>query len=306
MIDLGALERTIRDTWDFRDPAESEKRFFALADSLAGDPAAAVLARTQVARAQGLQRRFEEAHATLDRVGQELGALPPGRPAIHVRARLAIERGRAFNSAGDPGRAWPLFEEAFTLADSAGQSALAVDAAHMVAIAAGNQSADAEALAWNERALAMAESSSDPEARKWRGSLLNNLGWTRHAAGEYELALYLFERAVAARREQGDQRSLREARWCVARGLRSLQRIDEALDQQRALEKEGAKAGEPDGFVFEELGECLLALGREREAKPWFGKAYTELSKDEFLRTDEPERLERLRKLSDLARGTKP
>jgi tetratricopeptide (TPR) repeat protein len=306
MTDLSALERTIRDTWDFRDPAESEKRFVALADSFADDPAAAVLVRTQIARSLGLQRRFEEAHAMLDRARQELGLLPPGRPAIHVRARLAIERGRAFNSAGDPGRAWPLFEEAFTLSDSAGQSALAVDAAHMVAIAAGNQDAPAEALAWNERALAMAESSSDPEARRWRGSLLNNLGWTRHAAGEYELALYLFERAVSARREQGDERSLREARWCVARCLRSLERYDDALEQQKALEKEAAKAGEPEGFIYEELGECLLALGREREAKPWFGKAYTELSKDEFLRADEPNRLDRLKKLSDLGRGTKP
>jgi len=298
MTDYSALERTIRDTWDFHDPATSETRFVAMLDSVAGDPAAAAIVRTQVARAQGLQRRLDDANATLDSVEAQVKALPAGRPAIHARARLDIERGRALNSAGDPGRARPLFEQAFTEADSAGQAALAVDAAHMVAIAAGNDSAASDALAWNERALAMAESSSDPEARKWRASLLNNLGWTYHEAKDYPKALDLFERAVAARKETGDVRDIREARWAVARCLRSLGRLDEAYAQQIAIEKECAAANEPDGFVFEELGEILYAQGKPEAAKPWFGKAYDELNADPFIRNDEPDRVARLLKLS--------
>ncbi|MEP7028086.1 MAG: tetratricopeptide repeat protein [Candidatus Eisenbacteria bacterium] len=298
MTDFSALERTIRDTWDFHDPATSEQRFVAMLDSVTGDRAAHAIVHTQVARAQGLQRQFDEAQATLDTVEQAVAALPPGRPQIHARARLDIERGRAFNSAGDPGRARPLFEEAFAEADSAMQPALAVDAAHMVAIAAANDSAAGDALAWNERALAMAESSSNPEARSWRASLLNNLGWTYHDAGDFPKALGLFERAVAARKEEGDARSVREARWMVARCLRSLGRLDDALAQQRALEKECALSGEPDGYVFEELGECLYALGKKDEAKPWFAKAHDELVQDPFLRYDEPQRLERLQELS--------
>jgi tetratricopeptide (TPR) repeat protein len=206
------------------------------------------------------------------------------------------------NSNGEPVKARPMFEDAFALADSAGQAALAVDAAHMVAIAAFNDSAHADALTWNERALAVAESSSDPEARSWRASLLNNLGWTRHGMKEYDKALELFERALAARKEMGDERATREARWTVARGLRSLGRLDEALTIQTVLEAECAKAGEPDGYVYEELGEILYAQGKKEDAKPWFAKAYTELNADPFLRNNEPERMARLKELS----GTKP
>jgi tetratricopeptide (TPR) repeat protein len=299
MTDYGALERTIRDTWDFHDPATSEKRFAAMLDSVAGDPAALAIVRTQVARAQGLQRRFDDANATLDTVETQVKALPAGRPAIHARARLDIERGRALNSAGDPGRARPLFEQSFTEADSAGQAALAVDAAHMVAIAAGNDGDSTDALAWNKRALAMAESSNDPEARKWRASLLNNLGWTYHdALKDYPTALDYFERAVAARKEMGDERNTREARWAVARCLRSLGRLDEAYTRQLALEKENAAANEPDGYVFEELAEILYAQGKVEDAKPWFGKAYDELNADPFVRNNEPDRMARLLKLS--------
>jgi len=298
MTDYRALEKTIRDTWDFHDPSTSEKRFVAMLDSVGGDAAALAIVHTQVARAQALQRRFDDANATLDTVATQVKTLPAGRPAMHAQARLDIERGRALNSGGDPGRARPLFEQAFTEADSAGQAALAVDAAHMVAIAAGNDSAASDALAWNERALAMAESSNDPEARKWRASLLNNLGWTYHDAKDYDKALALFERALAARKEMGDERNTREARWCVARCLRSLGRLDEALAQQQALEKECAAAKEPDGYVFEELGEILYAQGKPEDAKPWFGKAYDELNADPFIRNEEPDRVARLLKLS--------
>jgi hypothetical protein len=56
--------------------------------------------------------------------------------------------------------------------------------------------------------------------------------------------------------------------------------------------------GASDGFVFEELGECLLALGRADEARPYFAQAYAELSQDEWLADNEPARLERLKALS--------
>lgn len=303
MTDLSTLERTLRDTWDFHDPARSETRFKAMADSLKADGAAALLVRTQVARAQGLQRRFDDANATLDLVERDLFTVKPtGRALVHLQARLEIERGRALNSSGDPTKARPRFEQAFALADSAGQAALAVDAAHMVAIAAGNDSAAADALTWNERALAMAESSSDPAARSWRGSLLNNLGWTRHDAKEYDKALDLFQRALVARREAGDVGDIRIARWSVARALRSLGRLDEALKEQMALEEETRKAGEPDGYVYEELGEILFAQGKKVEARPWFADAYRELNSDPFIRNNETARMARLLELS----GSKP
>ena len=218
MTDLKALESTIRTTWDFHSPAISEKRFQAMADTLEADAPAALLVRTQVARAQGLQMRYDDANATLDLVERDLSVLKAPEPvALHLRSRVLIERGRALNSSGEPAKARPLFEQSLALADSAHVEGLAVDAAHMVAIAAFNDSAHADALTWNERALALAESSTDPEARRWRGSLLNNLAWTYHDTKQYEKALPLFERALEERKEQGTAIAVREARWAVAR-----------------------------------------------------------------------------------------
>ena len=78
-----------------------------------------------------------------------------------------------------------------------------------------------EALGWNERALALAGSSADPDAQRWQGSLCNNIGWTHHGNGDYETALEHFEAALAHRRAAGKADDIRVARWCVARCLRS-------------------------------------------------------------------------------------
>lgn len=277
--------------WDFGNAARSEDRFRTLLARVGDDPEAEAVVRTQIARVQGLQRRFNEAHATLD----ALEASPAARGA-RVAVRLALERGRLFNSAREVERARPYFAAAWDRAQAAGEDALAVDAAHMLAIVETDPALQAT---WNERALALAESSTDPLARRWRASLLNNLGWTRHGEGRFAEALDLFERALAAREELGDPGSIRVARWCIARTLRSLGRLDEALAAQRALESDGAAAGSPDGFVFEEIAECLLVLGRGEEARPWFARAHAELTQDPWLVEAEPQRLARL-----LERGT--
>ncbi len=113
--------------------------------------------------------------------------------------------------------------------------------------------------------------------------------------GEYESALKIFEKAEAFRRAKGNANEIRIAVWCVARTLRSLNRVEEALSKQLALKAENESAGETDGYVFEEIGECLLALNRKEEARPYFAKAYEVLSQDEFLVEQEPDRIARLK-----------
>src|SRR5207249_2424045 len=83
---------------------------------------------TQIARAEGLQRKFEDAHRTLDEADRLAGEAPV------PRIRCFLERGRALNSAKQPSDAKPLFIQAFDLAKAHGEEALALDAAHMVAI----------------------------------------------------------------------------------------------------------------------------------------------------------------------------
>lgn len=133
----------------------------------------------------------------------------------------------------------------------------------------------------------------------WLGSLYNNLGWTFHDQGNFARALDLFEKAVHFRAAQNQPKQLLIARWCVARCLRSLGRMEEALARQRALHAEHSAAGSRDGFVLEELGECLLALGRAEEARLFFAQAHAGLAQDQWLVEGEPARLARLKALGE-------
>jgi tetratricopeptide (TPR) repeat protein len=276
--------------WDYNQPAATEQRFRALEPQAAasGDAGYHAELLTQIARAEGLQRNFAAAHATLDAALELIG---PEQP--RARIRYLLERGRAFNSAQQPDRARPLFLEAWELGRARHEDFYAVDAAHMLGIVA----APREKLAWEQRALELAEASDQPRARTWLGSLYNNMGWSHHDLAEHAQALDLFKKALAEREAAGDSGAIRIARWCVARALRSLGRYDKALAAQCALAGELAQAGAGDGYVDEELGECLLALGRPDEARPYFARAFAELSQDTWLAAAEPARIERLRAL---------
>jgi tetratricopeptide (TPR) repeat protein len=283
--------------WNYDQPDETERAF---RDILQQTETKAPLAYrlellTQVARTQGLQRRFADAHATLD----EVQAYLSDELAV-ARIRYLLERGRVFNSSGQPDRARPLFIDAWHLAsdhaDHSGTAAsfYAVDAAHMLGIVEPGEAG----LVWNLRALDAAERSTEPRVRRWRGSLYNNIGWTYHDAGQYERALAMFESALVCREEEGHASEIRIARWAVARALRSLGRIQEALDRQIGLLHELNAAGASDGYMHEEIGECLLALGQGEEARPHFARAFEVLSADPWLAEAGPARLARLQALS--------
>jgi len=279
--------------WDFADPAGSESRFHAALTappSLPADARAEV--QTQIARAQGLQRRFADGHATLD----EIESSPKPR-SDRVDIRIALERGRLRNSSGDPASSISHFTLAWELARTAGEDALAVDAAHMLAIVVPGEGA----LPWHERAFALARSSPDPKAAAWIGSLGNNLGWTLHDLGRADEALGAFQEALTWREAKGDTGTIRIARWTVARCLRTLDRLAEALIIQQSLAEELAAAGEDDPCVDEEIGEYLLALGRASEAAPHFTRAHAGLASDPWLVEHEPDRLKRLQDLATTA-----
>ncbi len=208
------------DLWDFDDPATSEARFRAAVATAeqSGERAAADEALTQLARSVGLQGRFDEGHGILDQVD----ASHPAEDRVRVRSRL--ERGRLLRSGGDVPASMTPFEAAWDLARTLGIDGLAVDAAHMLAIV----DAPPGEPVWHQRALELADTSPDPAARKWRGSLWNNIGWARFEAGDLDGAMTAFETALDARREQGKARETRTAEWCVARCLRALGRPEEA------------------------------------------------------------------------------
>ncbi len=279
--------------WQFNKPAESESQFRELLiEARSSHPTDYDLQLlTQIARAQGLQRKFDAARVTL---GEVESALPPQAGPAEVRYWL--ELGRIENSSGNLTEALPLFIKSFNLATTLGLENWAIDSAHMIAIVLPSKE---EQLDWNLKAVALAEGSSDQKARGWLGSLYNNIGWTYHDSGDYEQALELFQRALAFWIEKGEMNSIRIAKWSVARAYRSMKKYSQALAIQTALEAEYAELSQSDGYVFEELAELNMLMGNQQTARSYFALALKELSKDEWFKANESKRLQRIAELAE-------
>ena len=276
--------------WNFQKPDETEKAFRGLqmrAD-LQGDLEYRLQLRTQIARTLGLQEKFDDAHALLDKVALQL---TPETPIAHCR--YLLERGRAVNSGGDKAGSIPYFEEAWERSRKAGADKYAIDAAHMLGIVCSED----DSLAWSEKGMQVARDTEDESQRGWLGVFYNNIGHGYLSRGNAEKALEYF---VLNRDFQKDRKSAYwkgVSRWCVGRALRDLGRHDEALEIHRALEAEYAESDREDGYVFEEIAENLHAQGDADAARPYFAKAYEKLAAMKWLEKAEPERLARLKQL---------
>ncbi len=246
--------------WDFSDAALSERRFRAALESTRGDDALVLM--TQIARTYGLRGDFAGARAVLAGIAAEIEAAGP-----EPRVRWHLELGRTDASAAhppgtaDPERARPEYDRARALASAAGLDALAVDAIHMLAFV---DTAPTAQLEWGRAALAIATSSTQPAARRWEPSLRHNIGCALSELGRDSEALDEFRRAVTLREQGSDAEATRVAHWMVARTLRRLGRLDEALAIQQRLERECTAADAPDPHVFAEL--ALLHRERGEEA----------------------------------------
>jgi tetratricopeptide (TPR) repeat protein len=276
--------------WNYKQPKETESRFRELlpAARASGDRDYYLQLLTQIARAQGLQKQYDQAHATLDHVREELTD-----DLKTVKVRYLLERGRVFNDTAQYEKSKAAFAEAWQHAQDRRLDGYAVDAAHMLGII---EPPD-EALTWNLRAAEYAKASHDPAARRWLATLQNNIGWTYFKMGNYTEALNRFEDALEHRKAQGNVTNIRIARWCIAKTHRLLGQTETALKEQQSLLVETQKADEDAGYTHEELAECLLALNRKTEAKVHFAKAYEILSKDPWFPSDESARLARLKDL---------
>ena len=202
--------------WDFADPAGSEQRFRLAAEDAEGRDRLVLL--TQVARALGLQERYDDAHALLD----DLAAGDD-----EVATRIVLERGRLLRSAGSPRRLGRSSRPLSRARPAPGSRCCRIDALHMLALVAEG----GEQLALTQQALALARASRDPLARDWDASLLNNLAMTHADAGDFDAALTGFEEALSCCERIGDAGRIRVARWMVGWALRNLGRTDEALDR---------------------------------------------------------------------------
>ncbi len=283
--------------WDYQHPDSTEIKFAEILPLLKDSPEFTYDAGyhaellTQIARAQGKQRKFEEAHKTLDQVDSMLTA-----NLKIAKIRCLLERGRVYNSSGNSEKAGTLFLESWNYGVDNHLDFHSIDAAHMMGIVEPLE----KQIEWNLKALEVAERTEDQRVKGWVGALYHNVGWTYHDLKEYEKALDLFRKGYEWRKSQYNEQATQIAKWTVGRCLRSLEKYDEALYIQNELLQEfEEKQLEQDGYVFEELAELYLIKNNRSEAKKYFKLAYEYLSKDEWLQTNEPERLERIKKLCE-------
>jgi len=263
-IDLAPL-------WEFDKPDVSEQRLRAALESATGDDA--LVLQTQIARTYGLRKDFSKARDILKSIAKDVQTA-----GSEARIRHALELGRTYASATHPAElqtveskklARASYESALAMAKAAHLDGLAIDTIHMLAFV---DTAPTDQLKWGQEALAVAEASSQPEAKKWEASIRNNIGYAFHQLGQFDEALVQFKQALVLLDRGTNAESIRVANWMVAWTLRALGRMDEALEIQLRLERECDAAKKPDRYVYEELEILYRARGDEVQAQH-----YTEL-----------------------------
>jgi tetratricopeptide (TPR) repeat protein len=282
--------------WNFNEPKSTEEKFRELLPvaEKSWSKAEYLQLLTQIARSLGLQRKFNEAHQTLDIVNEELFKTDNLNDNKLTYVRYLLERGRVYNSSGKQEDSKKYFLEAYQLSSDNCLDFYAVDAAHMMGIV----TQGGESLKWSEIAIDICEKSQDEQTKKWVGALYNNTGWTYFDMKNYEKALDLFKRGLKFREEMKQETETRIAKWCIAKTKRMMGNVQESLEMQRSILKEiEQKKAEHDGYVFEEIGECLLAQSKKPESKEYFKKAYEILSKDEWMMENEKDRMDRMKEL---------
>jgi tetratricopeptide (TPR) repeat protein len=277
--------------WNYSAPEATETKFREILPQIkdSGNISKYLQLLTQIARTLGLRRKFEDSHKLLDEVETKLNDTLP-----KAKIRYLLERGRTFNSSGKISEARELFLQAYDLAMASNEDNLAVDAAHMMGIV----ESDEKSVEWNEKAMELAEASSDSKANGWLGSLYNNLGWTYFEMKQYDKALDLFKKDAAWYSERGRTENTNIAFWSAAKTLRMMGKTEEALEEQlRLLELYRKGEADEDGYVYEELAECYLMKNNAAEASKYAGLAYDILSKDIWMEANEKDRLNRLKEL---------
>ena len=282
------MDDRLRPLWDFDDLDATERRFHEQLELEESDAGRAEV-MTQLARVAGLRGDFEEGDRLLDE------ARTHGRENAVAQTYIDLERGRLRRSSGDAAAALPLFESAFAEALRANQYFVAVDAAHMAALAA----ADREGfLAWTQRGIDLAEEREG--ASYWLGPLLNNLGWEYYEAADYALALDAFERALRAReRDPANASAIEIARYAVGKTLRALGRAQEAIPLLEQAVAWAEREGRPDGWFHEELAEEYATAGRPEDAREHARRAISLLEAQDPSFADAAPRRARLASLAE-------
>lgn len=176
--------------WVDDDPAASEALLrSAMAGTALTETERSELA-TQLARAIGLQGKFDEAAAMLIEL--------PASDDAAVGIRILLESARVMSSAGNADVAIALFRQAEAIAGASEERFLRVDALHELANL--DPAVDAP---WTASAVALAADAPDARTRRWLITLHSDHGWRQLTAGQAAEALSSFAEAARVADEIG-------------------------------------------------------------------------------------------------------
>lgn len=289
------------DLWGLGDPMIVEKKLQELLPQAKAlkDHSIYLQILSQIALAQAVQQKFDSAHKILN----DAEALLTPDHAL-AKVRILLERGRVYQQAEKISEARTYFERSFDLSKERNFDYHTINAAHMIAIV---EDKTADKIKWNQLALNLALKTSDQRASLWLGPLFNNLGRNYLEEKQFDKALSAFQKALEYREKEAYVPNILFAKWAVARALRSLDRLDDALDIQNVLAKElealakDRKVEAPaemvalmHGFVYEELAEIYHA-----KAKKCASIAYEDLCNNPMFTKYEKQRLKRLKTLKN-------
>jgi tetratricopeptide (TPR) repeat protein len=275
--DLSQSEIKIRESLMLEDRAGSPQRVELL---------------TQLARVQGLLGKLTEAGATLLLANEALSKhSEPG--SERAKVKFLIEQGRFFGLSMNPSQSLSYFAKAWELASQTNEVSLSIEAAVHLSISQPPKFQNE----WLQRSLKLAEATDDEKGKLWLAPLYILNGWHLFDFRKYEEALTSFEKGVKLQVAEDGAKTLR-ARWSVGRTLRALNRIPEALAIQQGLKVELAAAGQVNGHVYLEIGECLQLMKNHDEAKVNFELAYKELSLNGWYTDNKQSELSRIQHLS--------
>ncbi|MGE3760065.1 MAG: hypothetical protein AB7H97_20030, partial [Pseudobdellovibrionaceae bacterium] len=185
---------------------------------------------TQLARAHGLMGDLLNAQATLSQAQQMLSSSKVDMGS-RAEVRWLLEQGRVHYLGMSPIKAHDLFVQAWTLASENGLHFFAVDAALMLSTVRPPKFQNE----WLQKALILAEASSDEKVRLWLTHLLFLEGWHAFDFRQFDRSLHCFEQAMVQPGANTDSLRVMAMHWSRGRAMRALGQIENALALQQSL-----------------------------------------------------------------------
>lgn len=247
---------------------------------------------TQLAHVKALQGKLSDARAALDQVQQMISEATVKFDS-RVKLRWTLEQGRMHSLSMSPARAHDLFVEAWKIANDLREPFFAIDAALMISIVKPPKFQNE----WLQKALDLAEETTDQAAKLWLTHLLFLDGWHWFDFRHFDSALESFQKALSQPATNANGAKGFALLWSKARTLRALGRTEEALNIQEFLLSEMTPTGKVNGHVYLELAECKQLLKNQAEAKSYFEMAYATLASNSWYADNRQDELERMKYL---------